>query len=176
MATRIIRKLTSDEIQLLQEELHNNDSLWTAHSSLKTSALQDGTSIHMNFVNDHLKHMYSNFQLFPRTHEMLQEIAENRLISRCYWHKLLPEDTIRPHNDNDLGFVKRNELYGRYQIYLDCPQNSAVIDGVDMNANDYEYSVVDFDLRLHHSYHNRSDKPWIFMVFDILHAGIEFKL
>jgi hypothetical protein len=175
MATRLIRKLTSDEIQFLQEELRNNDSLWTTHSSLMTTALKDGTSIHVNFVSNDLYYRYSNFHLFPRTHEMLQEIAENKVIARCYWHKLLPGDTIRHHDDTDPGFVKRNELYARYQIYLDCSNKSAVIDNAAINISDYEYSLVDFDLRLPHSYRNGSDSHWVFLVFDVLHAGIELK-
>jgi hypothetical protein len=139
------------------------------------TALQDGTSIHVNFVSNDLYYRYSNFHLFPRTHEMLQEIAENKVIARCYWHKLLPGDTIRRHDDTEPGFVQRNELYARYQIYLDCPDNSVVIDNANMNAKNYEYSLIDFDLRLPHSYHNRSDKPWVFIVFDVLHAGLELK-
>jgi hypothetical protein len=186
MPSKIIRKLTNDEISSLRAELHDNDDLWTTHDgssaperALRKSALQDGKSIHLNCTYEDLVFRYSNFATFPKTHDILKNIAENKTIARCYWHRLLPADTIDLHDDTILKFVRKNELLARYQIYLHCPPQLSdtvlVLDGVSRNPKDYEYSLIDFDLKLPHSYNNCGDEPWYFLVFDVLNAGIELK-
>jgi hypothetical protein len=48
-----------------------------------------------------------------------------------------------------------------------------LIDNKRCNPMIYQNSIVDFDLRLPHHYHNLSDKPWYFLVFDVLKPGVK---
>lgn len=174
VTTKIIRKLTQFECESLQEELSLNDSLWTHHS--KSSALRDGRSIYINYTDNHLRYYYDNFNLFPKTYDIIKQVSEGNTISRCYWHRLMPNDTIYSHTDRSLAFVIKDQLLARYQIYLDCPNDSEfkmlTLDNDKKNPIDYQYSLIDFDLRLAHRYHNLSNKPWYFLVFDILKDGV----
>jgi hypothetical protein len=91
----------------------------------------------------------------------------------------LPGEQINIHDDRCLNFVANNQLHARYQIYLECPEDLSdkmlLVDNVRCNPKKYQYSIVDFDLRLKHHYHNLGDKPWYFLVFDVLKDGIEIK-
>ena len=76
------------------------------------------------------------------------------------------------HTDSVLKFVEDGQLDTRYQIYLDCPDNLIVIDGVERNAKEFENSIVDFDLRMPHSYRNSGNTDWYFFVFDVMKPGV----
>lgn len=171
MPTTIVRPLTSSEQHDLIEELMINNELWTSHGRM--TSLNDGKTIYINRVTNNLKHIDDKFKKFPKTYNILKTISNDRVISRCYWHRLLANDTISKHTDSMLPFVYKNLLDNRYQIYLNCPNNLCVIDGVNCDVKKFEYNIIDFDLKLPHSYCNQGHNPWYFLVFDVLKPGIE---
>jgi hypothetical protein len=176
MSTNIVRLLTDQEQLNLKSELSSLDHLWVKHSRYPT-ALNQGRSIHLNHVTNELVLYNSILDLVPNTYNIMKSVANDKVISRCYWHKLLSNDQIDKHDDNDLEFIINDQLYARYQIYLDCPDDMTnqmlLIDNKRCNPIIYQNSIVDFDLRLLHHYHNLSDKPWYFLVFDVLKSNIE---
>jgi Aspartyl/Asparaginyl beta-hydroxylase len=175
MPTQIIRKITEQEQAILKDELLQNESRFELHAkNLNHTMLRDGRSIHVNFIDDQLKLIRSRFDLFPKTHGILKDIAKDNVIGRCYWHRLLPKERILLHVDKfDIGFLVKDQLQTRYQIYLECPSASnLILDGKTDYAPNYENSLVDFDLRLPHSYRNDSEQSWYFLVFDVLRPGI----
>lgn len=177
MPTKIIKQLTEHERKALAEELISNNSLWTNHSKLYPTSLRDGRSIHVNRINDKLKYIDDKWSQFPKTHNIIKEIAQGNVIGRCYWHRLMSTDTILPHTDKSLAFVIKDQLHARYQIYLDCPNDPEltmlVVDATKKNPIDFQHSLIDFDLRLTHRYQNLSTEPWYFLVFDVLKDGVK---
>ena len=174
MSTTIIRLLTEQERLDLKSELSSLDQHWTIHTKYG-SALKQGRSIHLNQISDNLLFLSSLFDLSPNVSKIVNEIANGKTVARCYWHRLLPNEQIYIHTDRNLKFVANNQLHARYQIYLDCPEDLSnkmlMVDNERCNPKKYEYSIVDFDLRLRHHYHNLSDSPWYFLVFDVLKDG-----
>ena len=177
MKTKIIRSLTNSECKTLIHELRVNDSLWTSHSTENTSSLIDGKSIFLQNIGISLNYNYDRFEKFPETYNIMKSVAETRVLARCYWHRLLPNDTIKFHSDKLLTFVIKNQLYARYQIYLNCPNDTEnkmlFLDNQWVNPQQYENCIVDFNLKDPHQYANNSDNPWYFLVFDVLKDGIE---
>ena len=177
MPTKIMRQLTIDERHDLQDELIINESLWTSHSSDLPTSLADGKSIHLNMIQNDLKYVKDLWKLFPKTYNIIKTVSQDKTIGRCYWHRLLPNDIIGHHTDNSVEFVKNDQLYARYQIYLECPEDQKfkmlIVDAKPCNPKKYEYSLLDFDLRLRHRYNNLSDNPWYFLVFDVLKSDIK---
>jgi hypothetical protein len=175
MPTNIIRPLTEQEQLNLKFELSTLTHLWCAHSKYPT-ALNQGKSIHLNHVTNYLVLFNNILDLVPKTHDIMKSVANDKVISRCYWHRLLPNEQIDKHDDSNLEFIINDQLYARYQIYLDCPDDSTnqmlLIDNKRCNPIIYQNSIVNLDLRLPH-YHNLSDKPWYFLVFDVLKSGIK---
>jgi hypothetical protein len=176
MSTNIVRPLTDREQLNLKSELSAIDHMWARHSKYRTS-LNQGKSIHLNHVNNELVVYNILFDLVPKTHDIMKSVANDKVISRCYWHRLLPNEQIVQHDDSTLKFVVDDKLYARYQIYLDCPDDSTnqmlLVDNERCNPIIYQNSIVDFDLRLPHHYHNLSDDPWYFLIFDVLKSGIK---
>jgi len=176
MSTTIIRSLTEQEQIDLKSELLSLDQYWTIHTKFHT-ALKHGRSIHLNEISDNLLFLSTKFNLSPIVYDIINNIADGKTIARCYWHRLLPGEQINIHDDRRLIFVANDQLYARYQIYLECPEDLSdkmlMVDNVRCNPKKYQYSIVDFDLRLRHHYHNLGDVPWYFLVFDVLKDGIK---
>lgn len=166
--TIIIRKLLANEITYLREELTMNDLMWHDHATnLNLTALQDGKSIHLQWCNDRLNIITDNWKVFPQTHQLLKSIVSNSCLGRVYWHRLLPGDTINPHTDANIPFVKSNVLQHRYQIYLDIDiDHQIVFDNKPVNGSDITNSIIDFPLRTMHHYTNNSASPLYLLVFD----------
>ncbi len=167
-----MRELTAIEQQQLRDELTLNGG-WDYHvlNNEHLTALQDGRSIHVNSVLNE-KFVNSLFYKFPLTHQILKSVAGDRVIARCYWHKLEIGDTISEHDDSKLFNVVQGRLDNRYQIYLSCPDNIMTVDSQPVNAKTFENKIVDLDLTQTHGYVNNSIEPWIFLVFDVLKPGI----
>ena len=172
MPTKIIRNLSIQEHGWLKSEVLRDALVWRKHSWPGDSALKDGKTIHVKTIDNYLKLLHDQFYMFQKTHEIVVTISGNRTIGRCYWHRLRPGDTIMEHTDSVLTFVEDGQLDTRYQIYLDCPDNLIVIDGVERNAKEFENSIVDFDLRMPHSYRNGGNTDWYFFVFDVMKPGV----
>jgi len=169
-SSKAVYKLSQQEIQDLVAEMNNFGDCWKPHTP--PTALKYGKTIYLQQLNDILcKISFSQFDKFPKTHSILKKIAGDEHLSRCYWHKLMPGDCIEKHDDTTLTFVKNKMLAHRYQIYLDSDPNFVMeLDGNVVQTGPWEYSIVDFALEKPHFYHNTSNKPWIFMVFDTLHT------
>lgn len=168
----VIRKLTSEEISALKEELMLNDHLWVDHipTEIKVfTALKDGRSIHLKF--DKLKGIDTDhWSKFPHTTAIINEISNGKISRRTYWHRLLPGESIEKHSDRTVHYVRNNEIFARYQIYLDIPENSYLFmdDMVIEDKTVFENSIINFNLRRQHEYKNNSEFPWYFLVFDIM--------
>ena len=122
MSTTIIRPLTEQEQIDLKSELLSLDQYWTIHTTLQT-ALKHGRSIHLNEVSDSLLFLSTKFNLSPTVYNIINNIADGKTVARCYWHRLLPNEQINIHDDRRLTFVLNDQLYARYQIYLECPED-----------------------------------------------------
>lgn len=166
----IVRKLTLKETKKIKKELASNDHLWAPHCNRKwLTALKDGKSIHLKY--DAITNVDTDhWNKFPYITSIITEIAGNKPIMRTYWHRLLPEDCIEEHNDSAVPYVTTNEIFARYQIYLDIPKESYIlIDGVvQQDTQVFANSIVNFNLRKQHAYRNNSKKPWYFFVFDVM--------
>lgn len=172
--SQLVKKLSQNEIQYLISERDLFNHLWKPHSL--PTALCHGKTIYLQEIIEseiiklNLKLSLSRLDSCLKTKQILQKIAGNKLISRCYWHKLMPGDKIERHNDQDLPFVMNGMLAHRYQIYLDSdPKFILELNGKIVPTKPWQYSVIDFALEKTHFYHNTSNKPWIFLVFDVLH-------
>jgi hypothetical protein len=174
MPTTIIRSLTEQERLDLKSELTSLDHHWTIHTKYPT-ALRQGRSIHLNQISDNLLFLSTLFDVSPKVFKIVNEIANGKTVARCYWHRLMPNEQITIHTDRNIKFVAKDQLHARYQIYLECPEDLTdrmlMVDNLRCNPKKYQYSIVDFDLRLRHHYHNLSDSPWYFLVFDVLKDG-----
>lgn len=175
--SHLVKKLSQNEIQDLISERDLLNDLWEPHSL--PTALRHGKTIYLQQIDEaeiiklNLKLSLSRLDKCPKTKIILQKIAGNGLISRCYWHKLMPGDKIERHNDRDLIFVMNGVLAHRYQIYLDSdPRFVLELDGKIVPTKPWENTVIDFALEKMHFYHNTSDKPWTFLVFDVLHNNL----
>jgi hypothetical protein len=168
----IVRKLTILEIESLKEELASNDYLWSHHvppDKKSLTALKDGRSIHLKF--DKMKGIETNYwDNFPETVKIIKSVADRKSIERTYWHRLLPNDSIEKHTDNGVYYVKNNQIFARYQIYLDVPEDSYLFldDRHIENKEIFSNSIVNFNLRKYHAYKNNSNKAWYFLVFDVM--------
>lgn len=174
--TKILRKLTDEEILMLKLDLNNIDHLWSNHSLDQTThptALGMGKTVHLNSCNNELVFEYSILNTLPNTNKIISDIVGSNHIGRAYWHRLMPENQIDFHTDSDIPFVKDNRLIHRYQIYLECTsKNIIILDGTYKNSAEFEYSVVDFALTNVHYYKNWSSKPWYLLVFDAVNQPL----
>jgi hypothetical protein len=164
----LIKKLTSIEISDLKEELEVNNNLWTQHfPDLSLTALKEGKSIHLQWCDKQLVVTRTLWDLFPKTKQLLQSILGENTLGRVYWHRLLPGETINPHTDCNLEFVKNGQLQHRYQIYLDIDNDIEIffadrlIDGSQISN-----SIIDFPLKSMHHYNNKSNSTLYLLVFD----------
>jgi hypothetical protein len=167
--SQLVAKLTQPDIQYLQSEIDVLSKYWGKHNS--PTALQEGKTIYIQDFNPILKTVKSTkFSECPNTYAILQRIAGNEPIKRCYWHKLMPGEKIYRHDDAKLSFVVDGSLSHRYQIYLDSDPNFVLeLDNKVIPTMPWAYSIIDFALKKPHFYHNKSSKPWIFLVFDTFH-------
>jgi len=168
--SNVIRKLTVEEIYTLKQELSLNDNLWLPHSpNLNLTALKDGKSIHIQWYDDNLNLVSSNWDKFPKTKLLLDSFNAGNKLGRVYWHRLLPNEIIQPHNDSLIPFVSSGQLLFRYQIYLDIDQSIVIyIDGKKIDNLNIENSLIDFELRNIHYYKNSSNTSFYLLVFDIV--------
>ena len=175
-STRILRKLTSDEILGLKYDLERIDHLWADHSydPIKyPTALREGKSIHLHNCDNDLVLWDSILDTVGSTKNIISDTIGSYHIGRVYWHRLMPGDSIDAHSDIEVKFVKTNKLVHRYQIYLECmPENILMLDAEYKNNKDFEYTVVDFALTKIHYYKNRSSVPWYLLVFDALNQPL----
>ncbi len=174
--TKILRKLTDEEILMLKLELDSIDHLWSDHSSdqiTRPTALKMGKTVHLNSCSNELVFEYSILNTLPNTNKIISDIVGSNYIGRAYWHRLMPENQIDFHTDSDIEFVKDNRLIHRYQIYVECTsKNIIILDGTYKNSAEFEYSVVDFALTNVHYYKNWSNKPWYLLVFDAVNQPL----
>jgi hypothetical protein len=174
--TKILRKLTSDEILKLKLELNDIDHLWSDHSSDHTkypTALKTGKTVYLNQCTNKLVFKSSILNTLPNTNKIISDIVGSNYIGRAYWHRLMPLNTIESHTDSQVDFVKDNKLTHRYQIYLECTsENIIILDDTYKNSVEFEYSIVDFALTNIHYYKNNSSKPWYILVFDELNQPL----
>jgi hypothetical protein len=168
--TKILRSLTADEITFLKQELLLVDHLWESHH-LPTS-LDEGRTVYLRqrsidgIITD-------RFDLVPNTKKLLDSIIAPHHYGRCYWHKLMPGESIKPHKDRMFPFIKRGELEHRYQIYLDGDDTiKLMIDGKHTTGSKYSNCLIDFDLKQKHSYLNTSSEPWYLLVFDAINKPL----
>ena len=164
----IIKKLTLDNISILKEELLSNDSLWSQHfPDLNLTALKDGKSIHLQWCDRNLTVTHEIWKLFPKTHNLLKTLVGKNDLGRVYWHRLLPNNTINPHDDANLAFVKTGKLQHRYQIYLDVDDEVEIFfGGRIIESGLISNSVIDFPLKSMHYYKNNSNSILYLLVFD----------
>jgi hypothetical protein len=174
--TKILRKLTEEEILKLKLELNNIDHLWSDHSQNQIThptALKTGKTVHLNSCSNKLVFESSILKTLPDTNKIISDIVGSNHIGRAYWHRLMPENSINFHTDGDIEFVKDNKLIHRYQIYLECTsENIIILDGTYKNSVEFEYSVVDFALTNIHYYKNWSSLPWYLLVFDAVNQPL----
>ena len=183
----LIRKLTYDEISILTTELENNFEWLIPHGGITAikpeldskskwwidhggnTALKDGKTIHLQWVKDTLSITFERWNVFPETKKIIDSFANSNNIGRVYWHRLLPGDTIKPHTDANVPFVKAGKLLHRYHIYLEVDPNIEVIlDNKIVDTNWLSNSIIDFELRNLHSYNNKSQSTLFLLVFDIV--------
>jgi len=174
--SKIIRDLSNIEIDTIVSELNGApEEAWVTHASkrhLHRTHLREGRSIHLHFIDQNsmtcvLVDDVSYHSFFPKTIEMLKELAGPNLLGRCYFHRLTPGQQILRHNDS--WVTQAMPIKHRMQMYLDIPDNSILIlDGKSQDIGAYKYKLIDFALNLDHYYKNNGSNPWIFLVFDIL--------
>lgn len=166
--SHIVRSLTKNEIDDLTSEIITNDDRWEKHQGL--TALKYGKTIYLQQINDDTcETKFSLFDKFPKTYDILKDIAGHEPLSRCYWHKLMQNEKIDRHDDSLLPFVRKGLLSHRYQIYLNGNSNFILeINNQIIPTKEWEYSIVNFALTKKHYYFNNSNEPWIFLVFDTL--------
>jgi hypothetical protein len=168
----VVRKLTVNEISSLKKELIVSDHLWNHHLPVNKkflTALKDGRSIHLRY--DRLKDIDTNqWNKFPHSVEIINEIANGQSVERTFWHRLLPGEVINRHHDKNVHYVKDGKIFARYQIYLDIPTDSYIFmdDSLVEDASVFSNSVINFNLRKYHEYRNNSNDPWYFLVFDVM--------
>jgi hypothetical protein len=166
--SRLVRQLSKKEIQDLISERDALNDCWEPHAP--PTALQYGKTIYLQQINEATFEI-SNIQIVncPKTLKILESMLGNKILARCYWHKLMPGDKIDRHDDSALSFVADGILAHRYQIYLDSDPNFILeLDKKIVSTKEWEYGIVDFALEKSHFYHNNSNKPWTFLVFDVL--------
>ena len=171
--TKILRNLTESEILELKNDLNSIDHLWEDHH--QPTALAYGKTIYLKEGNctptPILKSDILEYVL--NTHKIIETIVKPYYIGRVYWHKLMPGDIISAHDDLELDFIRHKILEHRYQIYLECPDESILIDSnVVKDVKKFENTVVDFALTKTHYYNNASLTPWYFLVFDALNKPL----
>lgn len=167
--SQLVAKLTQTEAHCLLSEIDILSKYWRKH--IPPTSLQEGSTIYIQHFDAVTNTTNSTkFNECPNTYAILQRIAGNESIKRCYWHKLMPGDKINRHDDTDLPFVMDGKLSHRYQIYLDSDPNFILeLDNKIVPTAQWEYSIIDFALEKTHFYHNKSNKPWMFLVFDTFH-------
>ena len=176
--TKILRSLTTREIDCLKQELLLVDHLWEGHGGPKDcpTALIDGKTVYLHqCADDGLNLVRHNFDLTPETKKIIDSIVTAPYhLGRVYWHRLMPGDIIVPHHDSEVLFVKNKILERRYQIYLDCNDSMLLmLDGKLVPGSEYSNCLVDFDLRQTHAYRNTSSEPWYLLVFDALNQPLQ---
>jgi hypothetical protein len=171
--SQVVRQLTIDEVQDILLEIESLSDCWGTHRS--AGALRYGKTAYLQLILSNQFKLrdwaveLSNFDKCPKTHNILQKIADGRPLGRCYWHRLMPGDKIEPHDDTALVSTLAGRLAHRYQIYLDSDPNFILsIDDELISSEQWEYSIIDFALTKRHYYQNNSNKPWFLLVFDVL--------
>lgn len=166
----LIKKLTPTEISNLKEELEINGQLWHPHvTDLNLTSLKDGKSIHIQWCDVELNFVTDNWELFPKTQQLLKSIVSDNSLGRVYWHRLLPGEKINAHNDVNVPFVQSGALRHRYQIYLDIDNNVKIVfDNRLIEAERIANSIIDFPLKSMHYYINNSKSALYLLVFDII--------
>lgn len=176
--TKILRSLTIDEIRSLKQELLLVDHLWAGHGGPKDcpTALINGKTVYLHQCKDDgVTYVGEHFDLAPNTKKIIDSIVTPPYyLGRVYWHRLMPGDIIKPHDDSKVLFVKNKILERRYQIYLDCNDSILLmLDGKLVPGSQYSNCLVDFDLRQMHAYRNTSSAPWYLLVFDALNQPLQ---
>ena len=174
----VIRKLTEQEIDILQSEMINNDGLWIKHPMNKT-ALDDGKSIIINWVtriNGNYQLQWTFREKFPGTWKVLESIANGKEFGKVYWHVLPPKIHAKPHTDYKNPYIFDNNVDKRYNIFLDMPDGiELVFDGLKTPIEDtksLEYTLYDMAANKVHAIYNNTDTHFYAMVIDILNPGV----
>jgi hypothetical protein len=171
--TIVCKNLSNSEIDVLKHELSIHGNRWTQHlTDLNFTALKDGKTIHINWYDDSgLRNVHTAWDKFPKTYDIIRTFTKEKL-GRVYWHRLLPGDTILPHSDASVAFVKSGLLKRRYQLYLDIDPNTEIFfDNRYIDVSKINFSIIDFPLKTLHFYKNKSNSTLYILVFDIFAEG-----
>lgn len=168
----LIRKLTTQDISDLTEELENNGLPWIQHVfDLNQTQLKDGKSIHLQWCDNELAVISECWNLFPKTKDILKTVVGNNKMGRVYWHRLLPGDSINRHTDENVPFVKSGQLKNRYQIYLDIDKSVKIFfEKRVVDVGRISNSIIKFPLKSMHYYKNNSSSIMYLLVFDDIGA------
>lgn len=169
--TKIVRPLTSDEKQMLTNELFQVPSeYWVHHAkNLNKTALRYGLSYHMRWI-ENLEITKDNWFYFPKTKIFLESFQPTLTLGRVYWHCLKSHQKILQHNDLYVLETQKPNFITRWQIYLDIPNNFFIMldNKFVQDPKVYSNTIVEFALSKNHCYINNSTTNFYILVFDFL--------
>lgn len=170
-STTKYRDLTINEEKNLFTELVNAPNhLWQKHATdLSLTALKEGCSLHLYFIDTSYNIVSDNTRFFPNTMKFISSILPNQY-GRIYWHKLEKNQEIKLHNDMNVVKNFNNKLHTRYQVYLEVPKKfKMILDNKPiLNTFDFSNGIFEFALQKNHYYKNLDDDTFYILVFDFM--------
>lgn len=174
----IVKYLDQDAIDIIHQELlENKDSeLWAHHSGPnhqllseknKYTGLRHGKTFWLYFRNNLLDICLDQTQYFPKSINIIKDLAGPNCLGRTYWHNLGPGLSIDEHVDKSVYFDK---VLHRYQIYLTLPTDMVMFfDGKLQDPNKFKNCILDFNFSLPHYYKNISNtETVVLLVADVM--------
>lgn len=160
--SKIIGRLTPDDVKILTFELESNvsgfDTHPTFHSGIKRfNAFDNTTSMHIHNMDMNFKLQSDDTAKFPQTMSVIKKYVDDSIekLARVYWLRLEPGQFVRMHADIACDY---HYTVARYQFFLEVPRDFIVVtDGELWNVYDDKKltnAVLEFNKADYHYYAN----------------------
>jgi len=160
--SKIIGKLTSEDVKILTDELNLNIGKFGTHPNFhngikRFNAFDHSSSMHIHNMDMEFNLVEDDRNNFPGTLDVIKRYASDDMdnLARVYWLRLEPGQFVRLHADTASTY---HHTVKRYQFFLDVPRDFIVVtDGELWNVyNDKKLTntVIEFNKADYHYYAN----------------------
>lgn len=178
--SHVIRPLVQSELDIFLEELDAN-SHWIEHPvyPFTRKAFQGGRSLILNWVariDGKYQLQWTNRELFPKTWQLLEQLADGKELAKVYWHRIPPGAVALPHSDVRNPYIAHNDIYKRYNYYLDIdPAIEFRFDDSDEVWDNSTFANTLFDVSTikMHSVKNLSQSTLYALIVDVLNPDVQ---
>jgi len=176
ISTRLLTRLSQNQISTIENELDNSGLQWGPHYLLKQiddAPLRHGSSIYLRSIHiETHEFIVDHSSKFVKTIEVLSNTigVKSDTLARSYWHKLEPGERIDIHRDLDSSNTAYFQSVRRHLLFLNTdPGFVAILNQQLWNFCDERQlsgSLIQFDPSDWHFFFNSSEKTVKFLVID----------